>query len=164
MSIASNTRIDPYKNFKFRLVWEGRPAYGSNQLRGTIPSAAVQFRSGGDPSTAHKSPGRNKYETITLERGVTQDALFHNWASQVSKFGSNPGAEASLANFRKDIFLELYNEAGQLTASYKLLRAWISKYKALPALGGLNNAVAIEHIEIEYEGIAIALAPRTGPR
>ena len=161
MPLASDTRLDPYKNSKFRLVWEGRWVYGGNQIRGMAPSSAVQFRSGGDPSTAHKSPGRTKYEQITLERGLTQDMAFHNWASQVWKFGSNPGAEVSLANFRKDIYLEFYNEAGQLTMSYKMLRAWVTKYRALPSLSGSANDVAIESIEIAHEGITLALAHRT---
>jgi phage tail-like protein len=161
MPLAADTRIDPYKNFKFRLVWEGRFVYGGSLMRGAVPSSVVQFRSGGDPSTAHKSPGRTKYEVITLERGLTQDTAFHNWASQVLKFGSNPGAEVSLANFRKDIYLEFYNEAGQSTTSYKILRAWVSKYKALPNLGGSAGEVAIESIEIAHEGITLAPTHRT---
>ena len=161
MPPAADARLDPYKNFKFRLVWEGRCVCGGNQIRGMMPSQVAEFRLGGDPSTAHKSPGRSKYEPITLERGLTQDTAFHNWASQVSRFGSNLGAEVSLQSFRKDIYLEFYNEAGQLTVSYKILRAWFSKYKALPKLGGGTNDVAIEHIEIAHEGIMLELAHRT---
>jgi phage tail-like protein len=156
------TRHDPYKNFKFRLVWDGRCVFGANQLRGRMP-LVVKHRSGGDPSTSSKSPGRNKYEPITLERGVTQDSAFNNWANQVSKFGINPGAEVSPENFRKDIFLEFYNEAGQLITSYQLHRAWVSQYKALPQLGGAANQVAIEHIEVAHEGITLGLAPRPRP-
>ena len=161
MPLAADTRLDPYKNFKFRLVWEGRSVCGGDQIRGMMPPQVADFRPGGDPSTAHKSPGRSKYEPITLERGLTQDTAFHNWASQVWTFGSNLGSEVSLQSFRKDIYLEFYNEAGQLTISYKILRAWVSKYKALPKLGGGTNDVAIENIEIAHEGIMLATAHRT---
>lgn len=164
MPLAADARLDPYKNFQFRLVWEGRCVYGGNQIRGVMPSQVAEYRSGDDPSTAARSPGRAKYEPITLERGLTQDTAFHNWASQVSRFGSNPGAEVSLANFRKDIYLEFYNAAGQSTTSYKIVRAWVSKYRSLPNLGGGANDVAIEHIEIAHEGITLGRAHRIGSR
>jgi phage tail-like protein len=110
----------------------------------------VSHRSGGDPSTDHKSPGRNKYEAISLDRGLTQDMNFHNWAGLVWNFGAGLGSEVSLANFRKDIYLELYNEAGQLVMGYKIYRCWVSEYQAMPDLDA--NAIAIEHIKLENEG------------
>jgi phage tail-like protein len=163
MPVAADARLDPYKNFKFRLVWEDRCVYGSNQMRGMITPQVAEYRAGNDPSTSpRKLSGRTKYDPITLERGLTQDTAFHNWANEVSKFGLNPGAEVSLANFRKDIYLEFYNEAGQLITSYKIHRAWVSKYRALPKLGGGTNVVAIEYIEIHHEGLSIGRAHRTG--
>ncbi len=110
----------------------------------------VEHRGGGDPSTSHKSPGRNKYEAITLERGLTQDMSFHDWAGLVWNFGSALGSEVSLANMRKDIYLEFYNEAGQLVIAYKIYRCWVSEYQAMPDLDA--NAIAIEHIKLENEG------------
>ena len=140
----ADTRLDPYKNFKFRLVWEGRCVYGSNQMRGMIMPQVAEYRAGNDPSTSpRKLPGRTKYDPITLERGLTQDTAFNNWANQVSKVGSNPGAQVSSANFRKDIYLEFYNEAGQLITSYKIHRAWISMYRTRPKLDRGTNDVVI---------------------
>ncbi len=112
---VNTTRLDPYKNFKFRLKWDGKYVAGISKAGALKRSTeVVEHRAGGDPSTSHKSPGRNKYEAITLERGLTQDLAFHDWAGSVWNFGSALGSEVSLASFRKDIYLEFYNEAGQL--------------------------------------------------
>jgi len=150
---ANPTRFDPYKNFKFRVKWDGKYVAGISKISGLKRTTeVVKEREGGDPSSSHKSPGRTEFEAITLERGVTQDTAFQDWAGQVSNFGGAPGAEASLANFRKDIYLELYNEAGQLVLAYKIFRCWVSEYQALPMLDANVSAVAIEHIKLENEG------------
>ena len=147
------TRLDPYKNFKFRLKWDGKFVYGGSKLSALKRTTqVVKHRAGGDPSTSHKSPGVTEYEPITLERGLTMDMAFHDWAGLVWNFGSNLGAEVSLASFRKDISLEFYNEAGQLVIAYKIYRCWVSEYQALPDLDSNANAIAIEHIKIENEG------------
>lgn len=147
------TRLDPYKNFKFRLKWDGVYVAGISKM-GMLKrtTEVVEHRCGGDPSTGHKSPGRNKFEAITLERGLTQDKAFHDWAGLVWNFGALLGSEVSLANMRKDIYLEFYNEAGQLVMAYKIYRCWVSEYQAMPDLDANANAVAIEHIKLENEG------------
>jgi phage tail-like protein len=146
-------RLDPYKNFKFRLKWDGKYVLGCSKLSGLKRSIElVEFRDGADMSTAHKSPGRAKFEALTLERGLTQDLAFHDWAGLVWNFGAGLGSEVSLKNFRKNIYLELYNEAGQLVIAYKVYRCWVSEYQALPDLDANANAIAIEHIKIEHEG------------
>jgi phage tail-like protein len=146
-------RFDPYKNFKFRVKWDGRYVAGISKVgalkRSTEP---VEHREGGDPSTTRKSPGRTKYEAITLERGVTHDTEFEKWANKVWNFGAGLGSEASLADFRKDLILEVYNEAGQLALAYKIFRCWVSEYQALPDLDANANAVAIQTIKLENEG------------
>jgi phage tail-like protein len=146
-------RFDPYKNFKFRVKWDGRYVAGISKLSGLRRTTAViSHREGGDPSSSRKSPGRTDYEPITLERGVTHDTDFENWANKVWRLGSGPGTEVSLVDFRKDIVLELYNEAGQLALAYKIFRCWVSEYQVLPDLDANANAVAIEHIKLENEG------------
>lgn len=147
-------RLDPYKNFKFRLKWDGKYVAGINKLTVGLKQTTeiVKYREGGDPSTSHKSPGRNKYDAVTLEQGVTQDTEFQNWASSVWNFGAGLGSEVSLKNFRKDIILEIYNEAGQLAIAYKLNRCWVSGYRSMPDLDANANAVAIQHIKLENEG------------
>jgi phage tail-like protein len=112
----------------------------------------VKHREGGDPSSTRKSPGRTEYDAITLERGVTNDAAFEQWANKVWNYGAGLGAEVSLKDFRKDITLEMYNEAGQLAIAYKIYRCWVSEYQAMPDLDANANAVAIQHIKLENEG------------
>jgi phage tail-like protein len=147
-------RRDPYKPFKFRVKWDGRYVAGVSKvsaLKRTTDS--VEHREGGDPSTSRKSPARSKYEAITLERGVTHDPEFEAWANKVWNFGAGLGAEVSLKDFRKDIIIELYNEAGQLAIAYKVFRCWVSEYQALPDLDANGSAaIAIQHIKLENEG------------
>jgi phage tail-like protein len=146
-------RFDPYKNFKFRIKWDGRYVAGVSKCSALKRSTeVVEHREGGDPSTSRKSPGRTKYEAITLERGVTHDPEFERWANRVWNFGSGLGMEVSLRNFRKDILLELYNEAGQLVQAYKIFRCWVSEFQALPDLDANANAVAIQTLKLENEG------------
>jgi phage tail-like protein len=152
-STVNPQRFDPYKNFKFRVKWDGRYVAGVSKvspLRRT--TEVVRHREGGDPSSSRKSPGRTEYEAITLERGVTHDAEFERWANEVWNLGSAPSAEGSLLDFRKDVILELYNEAGQLVLAYKIFRCWVSEYQVLPELDANASAVAIEHIKLENEG------------
>lgn len=146
-------RFDPYKTFKFRVKWDGRYVAGLNKVsalkRTTTP---VTYREGGDPSTERKSPGQTKYDAITLERGVTHDKEFEQWANKVWNYGSGLGSEVSLKDFRKDILIEVYNEAGQLVIAYKVYRCWVSEFQALPGLDASANAVAIQTIKLENEG------------
>jgi phage tail-like protein len=146
-------RFDPYKNFKFRVKWDGRYVAGVSKVSALKRTTeVVEHREGGDPSTGRKSPGRNKFDAITLERGVTHDPEFEKWANKVWQVGAGLGAEVSLKDFRKDINLEVYNEAGQLALAYKIYRCWVSEYQALPDLDANANAVAIQHIKLENEG------------
>ncbi|MFD8014397.1 phage tail protein [Streptomyces sp. NPDC058955] len=146
-------RFDPYKNFKFRVKWDGRYVAGVSKVSALKRTTEiVEHRDGADPSTARKSPGRTKYEAITLTRGVTHDLEFEQWANKVWNFGSGLGAEVSLKDFRKDLIIELYNEAGQLVLAYKVFRAWVSEFQSLPELDANANAVAIQTLKIENEG------------
>ena len=151
---AVNTqRFDPYKNFKFRVKWDGKYVAGVSKVGGLKRTTeVVEHREGGDPSTSRKSPGRNKFDAITLDRGVTHDLEFENWANKVWDFSSGLGAEVSLKDFRKDIIIEIYNEAGQLALAYKVFRTWVSEYQATADLDANANAVLIQHIKLENEG------------
>jgi len=146
-------RFDPYKNFKFRVKWDGKYVAGVSQISGLRRTTEViHHREGGDPSSSRKSPGLTEFAPIRLERGVTHDPAFETWANKVWRFGAGFGAEVSLKDFRKDITLELYNEAGQLVLAYKIYRCWVSEYEILPDLDADANAIAIEHITLENEG------------
>ena len=149
---VNSKRHDPYKNFKFRVKWDGQYVAGISKV-GALKrtTEVVKHREGGDPSSSRKSPGRTEYDAISLERGVTHDVGFEQWANKVWQI--NGGAtEVSLADFRKDLILDVFNEAGQKVISYKIYRAWVSEYQALPDLDANANAVAIQHIKLENEG------------
>jgi phage tail-like protein len=146
-------RFDPYKNFKFRVRWEGRDVAGISKV-GALKrtTEVVEHREGGDPSTSRRGPGRTKYEAITLERGVTHDLEFEQWANKVWHYGNGLGQEVSLKDFRRDILIDLYNEAGQVVKTFKVYRCWVSEFQTLPDLDANANAVAIETIKLENEG------------
>ncbi len=151
-SVNAN-RFDPYKNFKFRVVWDGKVVAGVSKVSALKRTTeAVEHREGGMPSRSLKGPGRTKYEAITLERGVTHDPEFEKWANKVWNVGAGFGAEVSLKDFRKEISIEVYNEAGQKVIAYVVHRAWVSEYQALPDLDANANAVALEHLKLEHEG------------
>ena len=146
-------RFDPYKNFKFRVKWDGKYVAGISKVGGLKRTTeVVEHREGGDPSTSRKSPGRNKFEPITLDRGVTHDPEFEKWANKVWTFGAGLGAEVSLKDFRKDIIIEVYNEAGQLALAYKVFRCWVSEFQAMADLDANANAILIQHLQLQNEG------------
>jgi phage tail-like protein len=146
-------RFDPYKDFKFRVKWDGRYVAGISKVSPLVrKTEVVIYREGGDPSTSRKSPGRTEYAPVELERGVTHDLEFEKWANKVWNFGAGLGTEVSLKDFRKDIILELYNEAGQLVMAYKIYRCWVSEFQALPELDANGATVAIQKITLENEG------------
>ena len=147
------SRFDPYKNFKFRVKWDGKYVAGLSKM-GSLKRTTeiVTHREGGDPSTSRKSPGRSSYDAITLERGVTHDTAFEEWANKVWDFGAGAGSEVSLADFRKDVIIDVFNEAGLKVLSYKVYRCWVSEFTAMPDFAANANAVAIQSIKLENEG------------
>jgi len=150
---VNTQRFDPYKNFKFRVKWDGKYVAGISKCSSLKRTTeVVKHREGGDPSTTRKSPGRTEFDAITLERGVTHDPEFEKWAGKVWQFGAGLGSEVSLKDFRKDMIIEMYNESGQKVIAYKVFRCWVSEYQAQPDLDANANAVAIQHIKLENEG------------
>lgn len=152
---VNTARFDPYKNFKFRvfLVGNTNPVAGISKVSALKRTTeVVKHREGGDPSSSRKSPGRTEYEAITLERGVTHDKEFEQWANKVWNYGAGLGAEVALKDFRKDIIIEVYNEAGQLALRYKVYRCWVSEFQAQADLDANANAVLIQTLKLENEG------------
>jgi len=146
-------RFDPYKQFKFRVKWDGRYVSGVCKVSGLHrETEVVSLREGNAPNTVRKSPGQTTYKPIVLERGRTHDTEFEKWANKVYNFGSGAGSEVSLQDFRKDIIIELYNEAGQLVMAWKVYRCWPSKYSPLEQFNANNTEVAIESMVLEHEG------------
>ncbi|MEP3891315.1 MAG: phage tail protein [Hellea sp.] len=152
-------QIAPYKNFRFKLKWDENYVAGVSKAIGlTRTTEAITHRSSGDPKTTRAIAGQENYAPIKLERGVTYDLAFEQWANRVCDYqnssaeGQQDGAgtkNVTLKDFRKDILLEVYNEAGQLVLAYNLHRCWPSEFTALPESG---NAVAIQSLTLENEG------------
>jgi phage tail-like protein len=150
---AASKRYDPYKNFKFRVKWDGRYVAGVSKVGAlSRTTEVIEHREGGDPSTVRKAPGLTKFEPVRLERGVTQDMEFSRWANKTWYLQGSDGGEASLADFRKDILVEVYNEAGQKVASYSVYNCWISELQGLSELDAAGNAVVFESITLQNEG------------
>ncbi len=147
-------RFDPYKQFKFRVKWDGRYVAGVSSMSALSRiTEVVEHRDGSEPNTVRQSPGRTFFEPIVLERGRTHDTAFEAWANKVWRFGSGLGSEASLKDFRKDVIIELLNEAGQVALSFKVYRCWPSEYVALSDLDANDEAgVAFESITLQNEG------------
>jgi phage tail-like protein len=158
---VNTARFDPYKTFRFRIKWDGKYVAGVSKVSGlTRTTKAVTHREGGSPGVAYRSPGLTEYQAITLERGVTHDPDFEKWANLVwnrpnatGNFDKSNGTEVSLKNFRKDIIIELYNEADQKVLAYNVYRCWVSEFTALPDLdSNSDSTVAIQKIKLENEG------------
>lgn len=145
-------RYDPYRTFKFQVLIDGRPVAGLKKMGALKKSTeAVKWRSAGDPSHERVMPGGTKYEPVSLEQGLTHDPVFEQWANLVNNIQGD--AAMSLKNFRKDIVINVLNLQGQVAISYKLFRAWVSEFQALPELDAGNmNTVGIQTITLQHEG------------
>lgn len=147
---AQSNRFDPYRTFRFRVKWDGQYVAGLTKmgaLRRT--TEMVEFREAGENITSRKLPGKTSYQAVTLEAGVTYDSAFEDWANLVNDFASH--GITSLGEFRKNVTLDVFNEAGVKALSYNLYRAWVSEYQALPDLDAGANAVAITTLKLEFE-------------
>jgi len=148
-------RYDPYKNFRFQVIIDGKPVMACNKVSTLKRSTkVVEFRAGGDPTVVRKSPGQTSYDAITLEAGVTHDPTFETWANKVWSYKNSTGTDpdVSLKDFRKDIVIQLFNESGQVVMAYNVHRCWVSSFQALPELNGTSGDTAITSIVLENEG------------
>lgn len=152
---VSSSRWDPYKNYRFKVKWDGRYVAGVSKVSALKRTTqVVKHRAGGDPSMVRVSPGQSTHDAITLEHGVTHDVAFEQWANKVWDFGASNGSnpDVSLGDFRRDIVVELYNEAGQKVIAYNIYRCWVSEFQAMPELDSMGNAIAIQLLKLENEG------------
>ena len=150
---VNTTRFDPYKTYRFLVYLEQSttPVAGVSKVGGLKRSSdVIEYKEGGN-ALIRKGLGRTKYDPITLERGVTHDTDFEQWANAAQLLDTGHPTQ-SLKNLRKEIHIELLNEEGQPVHRYIIHRCWVSEYQALPDLDGGANAVAIEHIKLENEG------------
>lgn len=155
--MATTARMDPYKNFRFRVRYSDstEPIVGVSKVTGLKRTTEViKHRSGGDPATSFKLPGRTEYDPIVLERGVTANALeFEKWTNKTWSFrNAGGGRETSLADFRRDLVIDVYDEAGQKVLAYQVFNCWVSEYQPVSDFDANANAVSIQHIRLENEG------------
>jgi phage tail-like protein len=147
-------RIDPYKNFKFRVKWDNQYVAGLSKMSALKRTAEViEWREAGDPSRVRKLPGRWKHEPVTLEQGLTHDRQFLEWANQV--YNPDGDAAMSLVNYRKEVTIEVLNLQGERVMAFILRRCWASEFQALPEMDANANAVAIQSLKLEFEDFAM---------
>ena len=157
-------RFDPYRTYRFKVKWDNQYVAGLTKMSALRRTTEmVEYREAGENVIARKLPGKTSYEAVTLEAGITYDTAFQDWANLVNDFSSN--AITTLADFRKNITVDVFNEAGQVALSYNLYRCWVSEYQALPELDAAANAVAIQTIKVEFEWFDRdnAIAEAAGP-
>lgn len=149
-------RLTPYANFRFRVKWDDTYVLGVSKVSGLSRSTEViRHREGGEPSPIHLAPGQTEYGPITMERGVSYDVTFEQWANKVFDWTNSDAANGqnpSLLDFRKDLTIEVFNEAGQKVIAYNVHRAWVSEFHAMSDLDGLGDALVVESIVIQNEG------------
>jgi phage tail-like protein len=148
---VNSSRFDPYLGYRFKIKWDNQYVAGLSKCSALKRTTEVTpWYEGGDSSGPHQIPGKTKYDAITLEAGVTHDTAFEEWANKVNNFQGD--AAMSLATFRKDITIEVYNHQSQKVLAYNVFRCWVSEYQALPQLDAAANAVMITTIKLENEG------------
>jgi phage tail-like protein len=151
MSVTVRTgRADPYRSHRFKIKWDGHYVAGLTKM-GALKRTTemVEFREAGVNITSRKLPGKTSFAAVTLEAGITYNTAFEDWANLVNDFASH--SITNLGEFRKNITLDLFNEAGVKALSYNLYNCWVSEYQAMPDLDAGANAVAIASIKLEYE-------------
>jgi phage tail-like protein len=147
---AKTGRTDPFRSFRFKIKWDGQYVAGLTKMGGLKRTTEmVEFREAGVNITSRKLPGKTSFTAVTLEAGITYNTAFEDWANLVNDFASH--SITNLGEFRKNITLDLFNEAGVKALSYNLYNCWVSEYQAMPDLDAGANAVAITTIKLEYE-------------
>ena len=162
----STNRFDPYRNFRFKVKWDGQYVAGLSRMTALRRTTEmVEWREAGENITSRKLPGKTSFQPVTLEAGVTYDTSFEDWANLVNDFASH--SITSIGDFRKNVTVDVFNEAGAIALSYRLWRAWVSDWQALPDLDGGGNAVAITTVQLQYEwfdrDVAVFEPPDRGP-
>jgi phage tail-like protein len=150
---ANPHRFDPYRTFKFQVVIGGKTVAGLSKM-GALKrtTETVKWRRAGDPSRQRVMPGGTSFEAVTLEQGLSHDPVFEEWANAVNNVADGD-AGMSLKNYRRDVVINVLNLQGTPAITYRLSRAWVSEYQALPEMdANSTNTVSIQSIKIEHEG------------
>jgi phage tail-like protein len=131
--------------------WEERYVAGVSKVaRLHRASGVMNHREGFAESAPRRPPDRTEYEAVTLEHGVTYDSDFAKWAGKV--WTSGVDSQGPPEDLRKDILIDVYDEAGQLALSCKVFHCWVSDFQGLPDLDANASGVAIQRLTLEEEG------------
>jgi phage tail-like protein len=152
---AGTELVNACLTYNFLVKWDGKYVAAVTHVSGlTRGTQVVSSHAGGEPQSALKIPGQADYEPVRLERGITTDTAFEDWANMMWSYPNTPelGNEVSLTAFRKPMQIEHYDQAGVITLRYNLHNCWPSEYTALPELNTEANAVALASMTIEHEG------------
>jgi len=142
--------IEPYQSFKFRILWDGQYVAGVSRMSALRRlTEVVEPRTESAAAGGQRTPGRTRYEPITLEKGLTEDPVFEAWADQVTNRTKGGGSEQA---YCKDIRIEIYDEAGNLALAYTVYRCWPSEYQALPILDGAVSGSLLQVLKLEHAG------------
>ncbi len=143
--MATGTRNDPYRNFRFRVEIDGIQTASFSEA--TIPDSstdAVDYREGTDPTYQRKLSGLTKYGNITLKKGLTDSMELYEWRKLVEQSGA--------IKARKNISLILIDEEGNDKSRWDIIEAWPTKYDPSD-FSAKSNEVVIESLELVHEGI-----------
>ncbi len=145
------SRMDPYKIAKFHVVVDGNAIPGITGVSGlSRHTETILHREDSFPSHMITSPGLTTFEPITLQRGITHDTTFENWADM--SFSQQGDQAMSLKNFRKNMLIKLFNQQGTPVLTYMVYRCWVAEYQALPELDSMCDAIAVETIVLQHDG------------
>jgi len=144
-------RLDPYRNFKFQVQWDNEVIPGISKVSALCRRTEVlEHRDGADPSRSLLSPGATEFDRIELERGVTHDTAFEDWANLVHNAAGD--AAMSLRDFRKDVRIELLNLQGTPVKAYNAFRCWVVEYQPLSELDANCRGMTCERLVLQTEG------------
>ena len=140
------SRVDPYKNFHFRLEIDGITQAGFTECSGLGSEVEViEYREGREPTHVRKLPGRVRYPDITLKWGVTDSRELYDWHRAVLQGQIQ----------RKNLVIILLDDSGADKVRWNVSEAWPTKWEG-PDLCAKGNDVAIETLVITCEGIELA--------
>lgn len=155
--MARASRFDPYRTFKFRVRFGDTTVAGVTKVSAlTRTVTPTELKEAGDLLSPRNSPGAVRYDDVVLEKGLSMDNAFEDWANAVVQLQADPG---STSGFKRTVYIDVYDLNGnpqdrksQPITSYKLNRAWITKYTALPELDASGGGFGIQSVTLRHEG------------
>jgi phage tail-like protein len=141
--MATGKRVDPYRNFNFRVEIDGITQAGFSECTGfELSTDPIEYREGGENTTVRKLPGLTKYANITLKWGLTDSKDLYNWYRDVVNGKIQ----------RKNGSIIVRDLDGSDKVRWNFTDGWPTKYN--PAdMNAKGNEVALETLEIAIEGI-----------